>query len=74
MAFEALNYIGQAQMPLVIILNDNVMSISRNVGALMKHLGNMRAATQYRQTRDRCRKSWKPVALSARRSPISGAT
>ena len=52
MAFEALNNIGQAQTPLVIILNDNEMSISRNVGALMKHLGYMRASTQYRQTRD----------------------
>ena len=52
MAFEALNHIGQAQTPMVIILNDNEMSISRNVGALMKHLGNMRASTQYRQTRD----------------------
>ncbi len=52
MAFEALNHIGQAQTPLVIILNDNEMSISRNVGALMKHLGQLRASTQYRQTRD----------------------
>lgn len=52
MAFEALNHIGQVQTPLVIILNDNEMSISRNVGALMKHLGYMRASTQYRQTRD----------------------
>ncbi len=52
MAFEALNNIGQAQTPMVIILNDNEMSISRNVGALMKHLGYMRASTQYRRTRD----------------------
>ena len=52
MSFEALNHIGQAQTPLVIILNDNEMSISRNVGALMKHLGYMRASAQYRQTRD----------------------
>ncbi|MEG0072182.1 MAG: 1-deoxy-D-xylulose-5-phosphate synthase [Raoultibacter sp.] len=52
MAFEALNHIGQAQTPLVIILNDNEMSISRNVGALVKHLGFMRATKQYRQTRD----------------------
>ena len=52
MAFEALNHIGQAQTPMVIILNDNEMSISRNVGALMKHLGYMRATPQYRQTRD----------------------
>lgn len=52
MAFEALNHIGQAQTPMVVILNDNEMSISRNVGALVKHLGYMRASTQYRQTRD----------------------
>lgn len=52
MAFEALNHIGQAQTPMVIILNDNEMSISRNVGALMKHLGYMRASTQYRHARD----------------------
>ena len=53
MAFEALNYIGQAQLPLVIILNDNEMSISRNVGALMKHLGYLRTSSSYRTTRDR---------------------
>ena len=52
MAFEALNHIGQAQTPMVIILNDNEMSISRNVGALMKHFGAMRSSTQYQQTRD----------------------
>ena len=52
MAFEALNYVGQAQLPMVIILNDNEMSISRNVGALMKHLGNMRTSPQYRKSRD----------------------
>lgn len=52
MAFEALNAIGQAQLPLVIVLNDNEMSISRNVGALVKHLGFMRATKEYRETRD----------------------
>lgn len=52
MAFEALNSIGQAQTPMVIILNDNEMSIGRPVGALMKHLGFMRASSQYRTARD----------------------
>lgn len=52
MAFEALNYMGQEQLPMVIVLNDNAMSISRNVGALMKHLGNMRTTTQYRDARE----------------------
>lgn len=52
MAFEALNYIGSQQLPMVILLNDNEMSISRNVGALMKHLGNIRATSQYRDVRE----------------------
>ncbi len=52
MAFEALNYMGNEQLPLVIILNDNEMSISRNVGALMKHLGNIRANNHYREARE----------------------
>lgn len=52
MAFEALNHIGQEEIPMVIILNDNAMSISRPVGALVRHLGYMRASGQYRETRD----------------------
>ncbi len=52
MAFEALNYIGSQQLPLVIILNDNEMSISRPVGALVKHFGNLRATSQYRDARE----------------------
>ena len=52
MAFEALNYMGNEQLPLVVILNDNEMSISRNVGALMKHLGNIRANSHYREARE----------------------
>ena len=52
MAFEALNHIGHEQTRMIIILNDNEMSISRNVGALMRHLGYMRASAPYRQTRD----------------------
>ena len=53
MAFEALNTIGQLQLPLVIILNDNEMSISRNVGALVRHLGAIRSSQTYREARDR---------------------
>lgn len=52
MAFEALNTIGQMQLPIVIILNDNEMSISRNVGALVRHLGAIRSSASYRQARD----------------------
>lgn len=52
MAFEALNHIGQEQLPVLIVLNDNEMSIGRPVGALVRHLGNMRATARYRETRD----------------------
>ena len=52
MAFEALNHIGQEQKPLLIVLNDNEMSISRPVGALVRHLGYVRASTRYRNSRD----------------------
>lgn len=52
MAFEALNYIGQEQTPMMIVLNDNGMSISRPVGALVRHLGMMRAKESYQHTRD----------------------
>lgn len=52
MAFEALNTIGQLQFPMVIVLNDNEMSISKNVGALMRHLGAVRSSAEYRQARD----------------------
>ena len=52
MAFEALNQLGQLQTPMVVILNDNEMSISRNVGALARYLGEKRASREYTRTRD----------------------
>ena len=38
MAFEALNHAGDSDVNLLIVLNDNDMSISRPVGALSKYL------------------------------------
>lgn len=52
MAFEALNQIGQDQTRMLIVLNDNAMAISHNVGALMTHLGRLRASNDYRVRRD----------------------
>ena len=40
MAFEALNHAGAAGTPLIVVLNDNEMSISRNVGALSLFLSS----------------------------------
>jgi len=47
MAFEALNYAGHLQTPLIVILNDNQMSISRSVGALSHYLSKLRLAPHY---------------------------
>ena len=52
MAFEALNHIGHLGTRLVIVLNDNEMSISRNVGALASYLARVRLDPRYTRLRD----------------------
>ena len=47
MAFEALNYSGHTTKNLIIILNDNDMSISKNVGGISKALKRLRNANRY---------------------------
>lgn len=46
-AFEALNDAGHRQTDLVVILNDNEMSIAKNVGALAKYLTRLRTMPVY---------------------------
>ncbi|QCI17267.1 1-deoxy-D-xylulose-5-phosphate synthase [Buchnera aphidicola (Aphis helianthi)] len=41
MAFEAMNHAGEIQSDLLVILNDNGMSISKNIGALNKHFKSL---------------------------------
>jgi 1-deoxy-D-xylulose-5-phosphate synthase len=52
MAFEALNHIGHLGARMVIILNDNEMSISENVGALASYLARVRLDPRYTKLRD----------------------
>ncbi len=47
MCYEALNDAGQSETPLIVILNDNDMSISHNVGALSAYLTHMRHSRWY---------------------------
>lgn len=47
MAYEALNHIGHEQRPMLVVLNDNNMSISKNTGALSKYLNRLRTAPRY---------------------------
>ncbi|KEZ51639.1 1-deoxy-D-xylulose-5-phosphate synthase [Metabacillus indicus] len=52
MALEALNHIGHEQKDMIIILNDNEMSIAPNVGALHNVLGKLRTAGKYQWVKD----------------------
>lgn len=47
MAFEALNDAAVSREPMVVILNDNAMSIDRNVGGLSRHLSRLRSSDAY---------------------------
>lgn len=52
MSFEALNQIGYKRRKLIIVFNDNNMSINKNVGALKKSFSKLRTNESYTETRD----------------------
>ncbi len=52
MSFEALNYIGHRKSNVVVILNDNEMSISPNVGAMAMYLHRLRLEPAYTTPKD----------------------
>lgn len=47
MAYEGLNNAGKSKAPLVVILNDNAMSISKSTGALALYLAHIRSTKKY---------------------------
>ena len=51
MAFEALNHAGHLHKDMLVILNDNEMSISKSVGALSKYLNRIITAPAYNRIR-----------------------
>ena len=53
MAYEALNNASRMNSNFIIVLNDNNMSISENVGGVSKYLNNIRTATRYISLRDK---------------------
>ncbi len=52
MSFEALNYIGHRKSNVIVILNDNEMSISPNVGAMAMYLHRLRLEPAYTNPKD----------------------
>lgn len=52
MALEAINHIGHEKTNMIVILNDNEMSIAPNVGALHTVLGRLRTAKEYSKAKE----------------------
>lgn len=55
MAFEAINDAAQSKCDITIVLNDNGMSISKNVGGLAKYLRRIRTRKSYMRAKSRIR-------------------
>ncbi|MGN1113281.1 MAG: 1-deoxy-D-xylulose-5-phosphate synthase, partial [Acutalibacteraceae bacterium] len=53
LAFEGLNNAGKYKKNFIVVLNDNKMSISRNVGALARYLGGIRMNPKYLRLKSR---------------------
>lgn len=65
MAYEALNNASRLDSNFIIVLNDNNMSISENVGGLSKHLNSLRTTNAYQDLKS-------GVANSLNRIPVYG--
>lgn len=56
MAFEAMNHAGHVRPDMLVIVNDNDMSISKNTGALSQHLARILASQTYASLREGSKK------------------
>ncbi len=61
MIYEGLNDAGGSKEPMVVVLNDNKMSIDRNVGGISKHLSRLRTKQRYLGTKDKYRRIMKKL-------------
>ena len=55
MAYEALNNASRLKSNFIIVLNDNTMSISKNVGALSRYLSHLRTTSRYYDAKENVR-------------------
>jgi len=61
LAFEALNHASSEKANMLVILNDNDMSISRNVGGIRDYLAKLLSSKAYTRSRDEARKLLEPL-------------
>ena len=63
MALEALNHLGSSKTRMIVILNDNEMSISENVGGMNDLLTDLRTRKNYRAINDKIRKDVEKIPV-----------
>ncbi len=63
LSYEGLNNAGASHEPMIVILNDNGMSIDANVGAMSRHLSALRTSRSYDEFKRRYRKALKQSAV-----------
>ncbi|MCL2065187.1 MAG: 1-deoxy-D-xylulose-5-phosphate synthase [Candidatus Cloacimonetes bacterium] len=73
MAFEALNNAGHMQKNIIVILNDNEMSISQNVGALQNYMTNVLVSKSYNSMKKQVWDLSQSLPDKVRRTFIYGA-
>ncbi|MBQ3281813.1 MAG: 1-deoxy-D-xylulose-5-phosphate synthase [Eubacterium sp.] len=66
LAYEALNNIGSRKSKVIVILNDNGMSISKNIGGVSKHLARLRTSSEYTRTKSRIKTLLERVPMIGR--------
>ena len=59
LAYEGLNNVGDSGRKMIVILNDNQMSISRNTGGIAKHLNKLRTSSTYLDFKKQMKKTLK---------------
>lgn len=65
MAFEALNDIGYRKTKVIIILNDNQMSISKNVGSVSKYLNKIRLDPKYNKIKEEVNEKLRKTSIGS---------
>ena len=63
LSYEGLNNAGASREPMIVILNDNGMSIDANVGAMSRHLSALRTSRGYDEFKRRYRKALNQSAV-----------
>jgi 1-deoxy-D-xylulose-5-phosphate synthase len=61
LAYEGLNNVGDSGRKMIVILNDNQMSISRNTGGIAKHLNKLRTSSTYLDFKKQMKKTLKGI-------------